>query len=107
MNDEVSLMKEIKKQQGCLLGEEQGCPYEPLLLSCDNCEANRITAILKEFGYCKVSPERLTVLGTNPYYLRDIDGSFYNKYPEFEVYNEAKQAQLAHTQEELKGGNNG
>ena len=28
----------------------------------------------------------------NPYYLRDTDGGYYNKYPEFEVYEEGRRA---------------
>jgi len=29
---------------------------------------------------------------TNPYYLKDTDGGYYNKYPEFAIYEEGKQA---------------
>ena len=39
-------------------------------------------------------PIELKLLGTNPYYLQDTEGGFYNKYPEFQVYEDGKQAQL-------------
>lgn len=38
--------------------------------------------------------EGLSILETNPYYLRDVDGDYYNKYPEFEIFEAGKQAQL-------------
>ncbi len=32
----------------------------------------------------------------NPYYLQDSSGAFYNKYPEFQIWEEGKQAVLSH-----------
>mgnify|MGYP001611181415 FL=1 len=41
------LRREIKNESICPLGEEQACPYEPLLLSCDDCYADRILSFIK------------------------------------------------------------
>lgn len=30
----------------------------------------------------------------NPYYLKDFDGGYYNKYPDFAIFEEARQAIL-------------
>ena len=46
-------------------------------------------------------PAELKVLGTNPHFLRDTDGNYYNKYPEFQIYEEAKQAQRDYCQEQF------
>ncbi|MCJ7634856.1 hypothetical protein MUP77_21015 [Candidatus Bathyarchaeota archaeon] len=31
----------------------------------------------------------------NPYFLKDIDGGYYNKYPEFEIFEDARKKILA------------
>jgi len=31
----------------------------------------------------------------NPYFLKDIDGGYYNKYPEFEVFEDCRQKILS------------
>ena len=41
------LKEQIIQEKSCPLGEEQSCPYEPLLLNCDDCYANRIISLFK------------------------------------------------------------
>ena len=59
MSEVEKLARQIRLENTCPLGEEQSCPYEPLLLSCDVCYEQRIVALIKEAGYLSVEPVQL------------------------------------------------
>ena len=62
---------------------------------------DNILTLIKEAGY-RLPPE-LPVLSDNPYLLKDTDGDYYNKYPEFEVYEQGKLAQRDADQRIVEG----
>ena len=67
---------------------------KPLALSEDELE---LFSAIQNLGIEQASPApELTLIESNPYYLQDSDGDHYNKYPEFQVYQDGKQAQLEH-----------
>ena len=39
----------------------------------------------------------------NPYYLKDTEGDYYNKYPEFQAWEEGKQAGIKEIVEWIEG----
>ena len=53
-------------------------------------------------NFLKEELEGLTVSTDNPYFLKDIDGDYYNKYPEFQCFEDGKVKQQSHTIKELK-----
>ncbi len=41
----------------------------------------------------------------NPYYRKEIDGGFYNKYPEFQIWEDGKRAGIKEVVEWIKANN--
>lgn len=68
---------------------------------------NNISECTKQIlNLLKEELDKLTVNPDNPYFIVEKVGmdteSSYNKYPEFQVYEDGKQSQLSHTIKEIK-----